>query len=151
MKNNFREFEQYLLDFNEYNIPDIFENTRERDIVEHRQLFHTILRKKYKKSLKSIADFMTHKGKKTDHSIIIHSVNRTIETNYYNSENVARIYDNYFEDKREERIAKLAKKVSYVSSTKLQDLMRDIPADKEDEIYELVLLRVKSWSWKSKL
>jgi hypothetical protein len=28
--------------------------------------------------------------------------------------------------------------------------MRDIPVDKEGEIYELVLLRVKSWAWKNK-
>ena len=151
MENNIREFEQYLADLNKYNVPNILENTRERSIVEHRQLFHTILRKKYNKSLKSIADFMTYKGKKTELSIVIHSVNRTLETNYYNSENVAKIYDGYFEDKREERIAKMSNKVSYASKdSKLQDLMRDIPVDKEGEIYELVLLRVKSWAWKNK-
>jgi len=145
-----REFEDYLSEFNSHRVPNIFENTRERLIVEHRQLFHTILRIKYKKSLQSIADFMTFKGRRTDHATIINSVKRTLGTNYYNSDNIAEIYDYYFEDKREERIAKMSLKFKSKSLTKLQDLIRDIPKEREQEIYELVLMRIKSWSWKSK-
>ena len=28
--------------------------------------------------------------------------------------------------------------------------LRDIPKEREDEVYEMLLLRVKSWKWKSK-
>ena len=150
-KNKIKEIAGHLEEFNKYDVPDILQNTRERNVVEHRQLFHTILRKHYKYTFQSIADFMTYNGRKTKHELIMHSVKRTLETNYYNSDSVAKIYDQYFEDKREERIAKMSTKYNYSSKlSKLQDLLKDIPVQKENEIYELVLLRMKSWYWKSK-
>ena len=156
-----REIFRHLLEFNKHNVPDIFQETRERSVVEHRQLFHTIMRKKYKYTFQSIADFMTFYGKPTKHDLIMYSVKRTLETNYYNSDSVAKIYDQYLDDKREERIAKMSVNLNKVPhlrargsfssvQTKLQELVRDIPKEREQEIYDLVLMRVKSWSWKNK-
>ena len=33
---------------------------------------------------------------------------------------------------------------------KLQDLVNNLPANKREEMFEVLNLRVKSWSWKSK-
>lgn len=146
--------EEYYNEFkNNFTVPDIFEDTRRRPIVEYRQLFQTILRNEYKFSYQLIADYFTSKGKKLDHASIIHAVKKTVNTNYYACDYIADIYDVYFEDKKDERLAKKRLKqlkLANIKSHKLYDLVRDIPKEREDEVYEMLLLRVKSWKWKSK-
>lgn len=134
--------------FESRNSPDIFENTREMGVVEYRQLFHTIMRKRYNKTYQEIASFCCNMGRKTNHSTIINSVKKTINTNYYAYDHIANIYDAYFQDKREERIAKLMAKQRKNGTNELIDLLNSIPETKVSEIRELVELRIQSWSWR---
>tara|TARA_R100000656_G_C3954999_1_gene129023 strand:+ start:868 stop:1377 length:510 start_codon:yes stop_codon:yes gene_type:complete len=160
IKTNFSSCEKYYNEFKQnalelgYNIPNIFENTRERPIIEYRQLFQTILRNKYGIGYTSIAKYFTYKGRDTNHASVINSIKRTINTNYYSVSEIADIYDEYFQDKKDERIAKLivsTPKLRRKYNNKLVDLIKNIPKDREDEIFDLIDLRIKSWSWKTKI
>lgn len=143
--------DKFLEEFNEFGCPNIFQNTRLKDVVQHRQLFHTILRKKYKMTFQAIADYSGYKGRSCKHETIMHSVRQTVGFNYYSSIEIAYIYDQFFDDKKNDRIKDITdnKKVVRISDNKLQELIRDIPRNKEKEIYDLVLLRIRSWSWKN--
>ena len=53
---------------------DIFEQTRKRNIIEHRSLFCYLLRNKLDMRWESIAKFMETNGKPYDHATAIHAV-----------------------------------------------------------------------------
>mgnify|MGYP005987411811 CR=1 FL=1 len=142
------EYEDVLNTFENYNAPNIFRNTRQMGVIEYRQLFHTIMRKKYKKTFQEIADYCTSIGKPTHHATVFNSLKKTIDTNYYAYEHVAEIYDAFFEDKREQRLAKLISQQKKTGTNKLIDLLNDIPEHKTSEIMELVKLRIQSWQWR---
>lgn len=149
---NIEVCERYYEEFKQFGVPDIFQETRQRPVVEYRQLFHTILRKKYKLTYQAIADYTEYKGRHCHHAAVINGINRTLDTNYYAFDYIGEVYDAYFDDKKEERMAKLMakeRKVSFSKHNKLSELIRDVPTEKLDEVYNMVLLRVKSWSWKS--
>jgi ABC-type lipoprotein release transport system permease subunit len=52
---------------------DIFENSRKREVIEHRSLLIYILREVERMSLFSIRDFFKQNGKQYDHSTVHHS------------------------------------------------------------------------------
>ena len=61
-----------LEDLSGYNI---FERTRRREIIELRALFHTVLKKYYRFSLREIQELGGENGYKMNHASIIHSIN----------------------------------------------------------------------------
>ncbi len=65
------------------------------------------------------------------------------------------IYSMYYSEEpesdfNEEKVTKVLKSYNEHQKDKLNDLINSLPAEKRTEIYELVNLRVKSWSWKAK-
>jgi len=154
MKRDFSKIDKVYKEFLRYEVPNILDKTREQPLVQYRQLFQTILHRKYHLPLSHIAEWFTINGCKLIHASVDRAVKRTENTNYYQSDFIAEIYDDYLDDKRKEREAKLKKKKSkeYIlsSNNRLLSLLRDIPLERESEIYELVSLRIKSWSWKNK-
>ena len=157
MKNKdiIRLCEVHLREFNKFDVPDIFNESRKIGFIEYRQLFQTILRNKLKLSYRSICEFMEYKNRPVTHASVINSVKRTVETNYYTYTHVANIYDFYFDDKikqreKKEYNKKYYQRIKYAKNDKLWELVRNIPEDKEQEIMDLVSLRIKSWEWKTK-
>ena len=84
-----------------------------------------------------------------------------IDLYYDNYADFREVYDTYFDDKLKEEIKKKAiKDKEYqhrmndiypsLMNDKLQDLVNNLPANKREEMFEVLNLRVKSWSWKSK-
>lgn len=147
--------EVHLEEFNRFDVPNIFKKSREGGFIEYRQLFQTILRNKLKLSYRSICEYMEHKGHPITHASIINNVRRTIESNYYAYPDIANIYDYYFDDKIKQREKKEYNKryyqrIKYAKNDRLWELVRNIPEDKEQEIIDLVSLRIKSWEWKTK-
>ena len=147
--------EVHLREFNKFNVPNIFKKSREVGFIEYRQLFQTILKNKLKLSYRSICEFTEHKGYPVTHASVINNVKRTTETNYYAYPYIANIYDYYFNDKSKQREDKEQDKryyqrINYGKNDKLWELVRNIPEDKEQEVIDLVNLRIKSWDWKTK-
>lgn len=162
MNKRFDDCEKYLKEFNSLHNVDIFKNTRKNPVIQYRQLFHTILRKQGNMSLQKIADFTTYKGRKCDHTTVMHSVKKTLETNYYAFDDIAELYDLYFNDKKAEReqkerdsyysqqYTKRLNKLYKIEDKRFNRLVSKIPKDRVDEICDMLELRIKSWDWKTK-
>tara|TARA_B110000503_G_scaffold12308_1_gene16750 strand:- start:4530 stop:4919 length:390 start_codon:yes stop_codon:yes gene_type:complete len=63
---------------------NIFENTRRREYVDGRALFCYVLRNKYGFTLHHIAEVFNTKGKKFDHSSVVHNLKGFEQTRKYN-------------------------------------------------------------------
>lgn len=139
---------------------NIFEKSRETRIVTLRTLFFKILFDLNYMNDRQISDFLKTKGLDMDRSSIYHALKK-IDLYYNNYYYFRNAYDIYFDDKKEERLKKERKrsleaiklKISsniFEEKDNLTRLIETIPGEKREEIYELVKLRIKSWSWKSK-
>lgn len=162
MNSRFDVCEKYLEEFNKLHYVNVFEDTREYPVIQYRQLFHTILRRIAKLTLQEIADFTTYKGRKCDHTTVLYSVRKTIDTNYDAWEEIADLYDLYFDDKIKERekreknsyyykhYTKRIKGLYKIKDNRFNRLLSKIPKDRVDEICDMLELRIKSWDWKTK-
>ena len=122
-----------------------------------------------------VKDFYADKGVKRDRSSIYHSVSK-VDIYYMNYKEFRNFYDTFFDDKKQDYLnkkdVKIASQLLKNTSTRLSKedyielqnyrtknitqkdlldkLIESLPQDKRGDIYQLVNLRVKSWSWKSK-
>jgi hypothetical protein len=130
---------------------DIINRSRHIELIEHRSLFNTILRRKYKISLSCIAGYYRSKGwDKMTHATVLHSTNKFKK--YAKKE--PDLLDTYFElhpAAKRKRDYDIHTKYIYKQSLKpIQKLVSDLTEEQEKELIELITLRKKSWLWKSK-
>lgn len=116
-------FWKILVDFNYMNDRNISEWYKDRGVSRNRSSIHIAMSKVglYYSNYKFFRD---------------------VYSMYYNEEP-----ESYF---KEAKAPKVLKSYNEHQKDKLNDLINSLPAEKRAEIYELVNLRVKSWSWKAK-
>ena len=128
-------------EFRKNNKGDLYDMSRKESVVRLRTLFFNVLKEYLGMNDRMISDFLATKGIKLGRSAIFHGISRT-DLYYNDCPYFRKMYDAYFSDRNKELIPK-------VSKDTLDKLIESIPSNKRDEIYEMVNLRVKSWSWKN--
>lgn len=150
-------------DFKELTKVDVFSRSKETKTMTLRSLFFKVLKVNNFMNDREIADFFADMGDVRNRSSIYHSLTK-MEHYYSNFNYFKQTYDLYFYDLKEkydlkdqQKKAKLDK-VEYQRQRKLnreQDKLDDLIDTVEckirrEELYEMVNLRIKSWSWKVK-
>jgi hypothetical protein len=138
-------------------------NSRETDIMITRTLFYKILKDLNFMNHRMISEWFELRGVNKGRSSITHALHKI--GIYYKSYAVFRNrYNVYFNDRAEEFLTieqaqkKAIKDVKQNLHTNtlnkgkdsLDILIDSVPQDRRDEVREIVSLRIKSWSWKSK-
>ena len=150
-------------EFKELTRIDVFIRTRQTKPMTLRALFYKVLRDNNFMNDRDIAEFFALNGYKINRSSIYHSLQK-IDGYYFNFDFFKKYYDLYFDDliekqkkiaqdkrKREEqRRLKRQERIEALKSNKdaLNELIDTLEGSRRQEIYELVKLRIKSWSWK---
>lgn len=125
---------------------DVAEKRRNFLIPEYRSLFNTILTRKHKFRLCEIQRFYKEKGSRFVHNSVLNSLSKFKQ---YSKElpELDFIFNELFPiKKKESTIIKLDRR----ELTPLQKLVDNLPKERQDEIFELISLRIKSWEWKSR-
>lgn len=114
---------------------------KQKELVWYRALFYKILFEKNGFSKSKIAKYSN-----MNHASVINALNKF--PSYFKESDIVFkwVFNLYFVSDKPIIKSFIPKK----QETKLEALINTIPEDKIDEIYELVNLRIKSWSWKSK-
>lgn len=155
--------EELSNDFIKLTKNNLYKKSRESYDVTTRTLFYKILNEINFMNDRQISDWFMQNGMKVNRSSIYQALNK-IDIYYNSFEFFRNFYDVYFDDKKQSRKKSLqAKKkrlqaikssISIKALTRQKDkldlIIEDLPKEKREEIFELVNLRVKSWSWKSK-
>jgi len=131
-------------DFKQLTKVDVFNRSRETKIMVLRSLFYRVLQDNNFMNDREIAEFFTEMGDRRDRSSIYISLTK-INHYYSNFDYFRKIYDLYFYDLKEPQIQyKLDRQ-----QDKLDNLIDTVECKiRRDELYEMVNLRIKSWSWK---
>ena len=126
---------------------DLYDTSRNKNVVRLRALFYKIMTEYLDMNNRMISDFLSTKGIKKGGCTIYHA-KANIEHYYKDSIYFRNTYDKYFTDRADSR-----KEIITVAPPEPKDeldkIIQDLPFDKRGEIYEMVNLRVKSWSWKN--
>lgn len=142
---------------------DLNTNSRKTEIMITRTLFYKVLRDVNYMNDRMIAEWFKKRGLKRNRSSILQALQK-IGLYYKTYPSFRDFYNVYFNDKAEEfftieqtqkRVLKESKRNLHINSLKigkdsLELLIDTIPEERIDEIRELITMRVKSWSWKSK-
>lgn len=130
-------------EFRKNNKGDLYDTSRKDSAVRLRSLFCNVLKEYLSMNDRMISEFLAIKGIKISRSAIFHARSRT--ELYYNAcPYFRKMYDAYFSDRVE-----IEKPTPKVHKDALDKLIDSLPFDKRGDIYEMVNLRVKSWSWKN--
>ena len=148
--------------------PELFAETRRRNIIEHRALLCYILRNNLKMTFESIADFFVANGKSYDHSTAIHSCKmyptyRKYNKNLYELEKLFVVYDEVeYEEissmqlimKRnkelEELLRDLKENISLYDLTNNEKEYRQLGKKQRETYDERASLVIKSFKWKAR-
>jgi len=150
-------------DFEELTGIELNSNSRKTEIMITRTLFYKILMDVNFMNDRMISDWFQSRGVKRHRASIFHSLQK-IGIYYKTYPSFRKFYNVYFNDKAEEflTIEQAQKKrlkdskqnvcINVLKKDKdaLQLLIDTIPEDRREEVREIVSLRVKSWSWKTK-
>lgn len=153
--------------------PELFKESRERSIIEHRALLCYLLRNNLKMTFDGISKFIIDNGKKYDHSTVIHSCKmyptyRKYNKKLYELEKLFVVYDEIeyeeisamqliikrnleLESKYQELTKKIENKKEKFSLLNLTTNEKDYRelTRKEKETYdERAALVIKSFKWK---
>ena len=138
-------------------------DSRETDIMITRTLFYKILKDLNFMNDRMISEWFKLRGVNKGRSSITHALHKI--GIYYKSYAVFRNrYNIYFNDRAEEFLSieqtqkkaikdikqNLHTSISNKNKDALDILIDSVPQDRRDEVREIVSLRIKSWSWKSK-
>lgn len=152
-----------LQDFQELSGVDPLILSRKPIDVYFRALLYKVLMDFNYMNDRQIEGFFWTKQVKRTRVAIYHAVSK-IDLYYHNYPDFRKVYNVYFDNKIEEfkllenkikgKADNLNNRVKDVLPQKendaLQLLINSLPLYRRDEVYEMVNLRVKSWSWKSK-
>ncbi len=133
-------------DFKQLTKVDVFNKSRKTKIMTLRSLFYKVLQDNNFMNDREIAEFFTEMEDKRNRSSIYASLTK-MEHYYLNFDYFREIYDLYFYDLKEHQGQyKLDRQ-----QDKLDSLIDTVECKiRRDELYEMVNLRIKSWSWKVK-
>lgn len=136
-----------IMDFiiNDLNI-NILDKCRNRLYPEYRSLFNTIAMRKYKIKPTQLARFFTKRGLKYSHDKVLHSFSK-FEEYSANLPELKTYFGMFFKEAIKNKETVFIRKNKL---TPLQELTSNLTPEQEAEIYEMVNLRIKSWSWKSR-
>ena len=155
--------DKILLDFANLTGIDITNKSRTNKEAYLRALLYKVLMDFNFMNDRQAASFFLTKKVKIHRSAIYHALKK-IDVYYTTFLDFRSVYNIYFDDKMKESKlmeaelqAKAKEANRRVSASikencndSLQRLVNSLPVDKRSEIFEMVNLRVKSWSWKSK-
>ena len=148
--------------------PELFAETRKRNVIEHRALLCYILRNNLKMTFESISDFFVANGKSYDHSTAIHSCKmyptyRKYNKNLYELEKLFVVYDEVeYEEissmqlimKRnkelEELLRDLKENISLYDLTNNEKEYRQLGKKQRETYDERASLVIKSFKWKAR-
>ena len=148
--------------------PELFTETRKRNVIEHRALLCYLLRNNLKMTFDGIAKFMIENGKSYDHSTAIHAVNmyptyRKYNKKLYELENLFVVYDKVeYEEissmqlimKRnkelEELLRDLKENISLYDLTNNEKEYRELGRKQRETYDERASLVIKSFKWKER-
>jgi hypothetical protein len=134
---------------------NVFRNTRERKVVEHRALLSYILRHNLKMRWTNIALFYENNGKRMTHATVMNSCKQYPEYKRINKK-LKEVQDTFtFKDNLNydqiDRVHYLENKCNSCE-TKLNEplvkLVRDIPKDRTTDVEENIKRLIKAWEWK---
>ncbi len=134
---------------------DIYSNSRKLENVYLRVLLYKILSLLNGMNDRMISEYFAEYGIKRHRSSICVALNK-INFYYGNHKYFRELYDYYFNDSHRYEILTGDTKQRRMAShdpknwDELDNLIFDLPKGKRGEIYDLVNLRIKSWSWKNK-
>ena len=142
---------------------DLNNESRDTPVMTARTLFYKVLKEKNLMNDRMISEWFLERGVAKGRSSITHALSK-VGIYYTSYPEFRNIYNCYFNDKskefltiekRQKKVLKdvrlnLNKNVLNKKKDSLDLLIDSIEEGKRDEIRELVSLRVKSWSWKSK-
>lgn len=150
-------------DFEELTRVELNSDSRETEIMITRTLFYKILKDLNFMNDRMISEWFEERGVNKGRSSITHALSK-IGIYYKSFPSFRNRYNLYFNDRAEEFLT-----IEQVENKHLKDvkenvhtnilnkdkdaldvLIDSIPVDRRDEVREIVGLRVKSWSWKSK-
>lgn len=138
-------------------------NSRKTEIMITRTLFYKILKDLNFMTDEMISDWFSTRGVQKGRSSITHAVKK-IGIYYKSFASFRNTYNVYFNDKGEEFLTIEQAQKKRLNDSKqniytntlnkdkdaLEVLIDTIPEDRREEVREIVSLRVKSWSWKTK-
>lgn len=129
---------------------DLLNKTRKSMTIEFRSLFNTLLTNKYKLKNTNILHFYETKGVEFNHAAVINSLNK-FETYCNSSPEIKELYYELysFANKKRKYKQKLIK-IDKRNLTPIQKIVDNLTVSQQEEIKELIELRIKSWEWKSK-
>lgn len=160
---NKQNADELAIDFEKLTGIELNSDSRETEIMINRTLFYKILKELCFMNDRMISEWFESRGVNKGRSSITHALSK-ISIYYKSFPSFRDRYNIYFSDKAEEFITiekhqkKHLKDIKQNISTNvlnrgkdgLELLIDTIPEDRRDEIREIISLRIKSWSWKSK-
>ena len=137
--------------------------TRETKAVYCKTLFYKVLISFNSMNQRQVSEYFLSKGLEINRSSTTNALKK-IDIYYRDFSGFRELYDVYFKDKIENyklQEEKKAKRVIDLNNAKpkilpkdrkdaLSIIIKDIPLDRREEIYNLIEMRIKSWAWKSK-
>ena len=140
---------------------DIFKNTRKREYVELRALVCYTLREDLNFGFQKIADYFKSRGKKMDHSSVIHMIKMypiyKMHNKYLEKLEGSFNFDKSIQKNKKFTIKQQYQNLEYRYEKLKKELdspmiktMHNIPEDKWSEVLERIDMLKKSWAWKSK-
>ena len=124
---------------------DIYSNSRKAENVYLRVLLYKILSVSNGMNDRMISEYFADYGIKRNRASIFVGLNKIGQ--YYNHyKHFKEVYDSYFSDGSRYDTSKACKP----NGDALDKLIFSLPKHRRKEVYDLVSLRIKSWSWKTK-
>jgi hypothetical protein len=137
--------------------------TRKTNTVYCRTLLYKILIDCNDMNQRQVAEYFLIKGLKINRSSITNALKK-IDIYYRDFSGFRKLYDACFNDKvqeykiqqekKEQRVIDLNNAKPKILAKDKKDalsiIIKDIPLDRREEIYNLIEMRIKSWAWKSK-
>ena len=155
--------------------PELFAETRKRNVIEHRALLCYLLRNNLKMTFDGIAKFMIENGKSYDHSTVIHAVNMYPTYRKYNKKlyELEKLFVVYSEIEYEEisamqlimkrnseleaehyelikKIGKQKEQAYLLGLTQNEKQYRNLTRKQKESYDERATLIIKSFKWKAR-
>ena len=142
---------------------DLTSTSRHQEEAYFRALLYKIMVDINGMNDRMISDWFQDIGVKRNRSSIFHALKK-IDVYYESYVKFRNVYDLFFDDKKKERKRiedkkseririineRITRKLEAGERNKIHELADVIPEDRIEEMYEMMTLRIKSWSWKSK-
>ena len=127
---------------------DINIQSRRAYEVRMRSLLCVVLKEKNGMLDYMISDFLAINGVDLDRSSIFTAIKRA-DYYYLNFKDYRDFYDIYFSDRMPKSEAVKVKADKNIIKDELHYLIQDLPTERRSEVLDSLIMKVKSWDWKS--